>query len=122
VNNALLQASGITVHRNGRLTVQPTNFSVGAGETVGIYGPNGAGKSTLLQAIAGLLPLSSGTITMRGRVIGQEVPPLAYHRRIAAVFQEPLLLKGTVSHNVGLGGVDTYRIHKMMAASVTTAR
>ena len=103
MNNALLQASGITVHRNGRLTVQPTDFSVGAGETVGIYGPNGARKSTLLQAIAGLLPLSSGTITMRGRVIGQEVPTLVYHRRIAAVFQEPLLLRGTVSHNVGLG-------------------
>jgi tungstate transport system ATP-binding protein len=27
----------------------------------------------------------------------------AYHRRIAAVFQEPLLLRGTVSYNVGLG-------------------
>ena len=103
MNDALLQASGISVHRNGRLTLQPTDFAVRAGETVGIYGPNGAGKSTLLQALAGLLPLSAGTITVRGQVLGQDLTPFAYHRRIAAVFQEPLLLRGTVAHNVGLG-------------------
>jgi tungstate transport system ATP-binding protein len=78
--------------------------AVGLGpETVGIYGPNGAGKSTLLQALAGLLPLASGTITVQGQVLGADLAPLAYHRRIAAVFQEPLLLRGTVAHNVGLG-------------------
>jgi tungstate transport system ATP-binding protein len=103
VNDALLLALGISVHRNGRLTLQPTDFEVCAGETVGIYGPNGAGKSTLLQALAGLLPLSSGTIMVRGRVLGQGLTLFAYHRRIAAVFQEPLLLRGTVSYNVGLG-------------------
>ncbi len=87
----------------GGLTLQPTDFAVRAGETVGIYGPNGAGKSTLLQALAGLLPLTSGTITIKSQVLGEDLTPLAYHRRIAAVFQEPLLLRGTVSHNVGLG-------------------
>jgi tungstate transport system ATP-binding protein len=103
VSVPLLQASGISVHRAGRLTLEPSDFTVGAGETVGIYGPNGAGKSTLLQALAGLLPLTSGTLTVRGQVLGQELSPLAYHRRIAAVFQEPLLLRGTVAHNVDLG-------------------
>ena len=103
MSNVLLQALGISVHRDGRLTLHPTDFAVRAGETVGIYGPNGAGKSTLLQALAGLLPLSSGSISIRGEVLGQDLAPLTYHRRIAAVFQEPLLLRGTVSHNVGLG-------------------
>ena len=103
MKDALLRATGISVHRYGRLTLQPTDFAVRSGETVGIYGPNGAGKSTLLQALAGLLPLSSGTITVRGQVLGKDLTPFAYHRRIAAVFQEPLLLRGTVVHNVGLG-------------------
>jgi tungstate transport system ATP-binding protein len=103
VNDTLLQASGISVRRDSRLTLQPTDFAVRLGETVGVYGPNGAGKSTLLQALAGLLPLSSGTITVQGQVLGQDLTLRAYHRRIAAVFQEPLLLRGTVSHNVGLG-------------------
>jgi tungstate transport system ATP-binding protein len=103
VSEALLQASGISVRRHRRLTLHPTDFAVRAGETVGIYGPNGAGKSTLLQALAGLIPLASGTITVGGRVLGKDLAALAYHRRIAAVFQEPLLLRGTVAHNVGLG-------------------
>ena len=99
----VLRASGISVQRNGRLTLQPTDFVVSAGETVGIYGPNGAGKSTLLQALAGLLPLTSGTITLRSQVLGRDLAWLDYHRRTAAMFQEPLLLRGTVLHNVGLG-------------------
>lgn len=103
MTDALLEASAISVHRNGRLILQPTDFAIRAGETVGIYGPNGAGKSTLLQALAGLLPLSSGKITVGGRVLGRDLASLTYHRRVAAVFQEPLLLRGTVSYNVGLG-------------------
>lgn len=103
MNDVILQASGISVHRNSRLLLQLADFAVHAGETVGIYGPNGAGKSTLVQALAALLPLSSGTIAMRGRILGADLTEFAYHRRIAAVFQEPLLLSGTVSYNVGLG-------------------
>jgi len=103
VNAAVLRATGISVHRDGRPTLQPTDFALRAGETVGIYGPNGAGKSTLLLALAGLLPISSGTITVAGQVLGRDLAPLGYHRRTAAVFQEPLLLRGTVGHNVGLG-------------------
>jgi len=39
------------------------------GEVVGILGPNGAGKSTLLSAIAGLIPVSAGRITLGDRVM-----------------------------------------------------
>ncbi len=64
----------------------------------------------MLQALAGLLPIASGTVSFRGKMLGQEVSLLEYHRRTAAVFQEPLLLRGTVRHNVELGlklrGVD----------------
>jgi branched-chain amino acid transport system ATP-binding protein len=35
-------------------------------ELVGIIGPNGAGKSTLLKALFGLIPIRSGTVTLRG--------------------------------------------------------
>ena len=103
MNDVVLQASAIGVHRGGRIILQPTDFALRAGETVGIYGPNGAGKSTFLQALAGLLPLSSGTIAVHGQVLGKDITAFAYHRRIAAVFQEPLLLRGTVAYNVALG-------------------
>jgi len=36
-----------------------------AGELVGVIGPNGAGKSTLLKSLFGLIPVRSGTVTLR---------------------------------------------------------
>ncbi|NIL80574.1 ABC transporter ATP-binding protein [Rhodococcoides kroppenstedtii] len=42
------------------------NFYLNDGEIVGIIGPNGAGKSTLLKALFGLIPIRSGSVTLRG--------------------------------------------------------
>jgi tungstate transport system ATP-binding protein len=121
MTSALLEGSNIIVRRRQRVTLGPIDVSLTAGETVGVYGPNGAGKSTLLQALAGLLPLASGTLAFQGRTLGRDLDVLSYHRRIGAVFQEPLLLRGTVAHNVDLGlalrGVErTERKGRVLAA------
>jgi branched-chain amino acid transport system ATP-binding protein len=49
------------------------------GELVGVIGPNGAGKSTLLKAIFGLIPVRSGTVTIRG----EEITNLEAHKLVA---------------------------------------
>ena len=49
-----------------------TSLRVERGEIVTIIGPNGAGKSTLLKAVAGLLTLSAGSITLNGRDVSRE--------------------------------------------------
>ncbi len=41
--------------------VRGVDFAVRSGELVVVLGPNGAGKSTLVKAIAGLVPVHSGT-------------------------------------------------------------
>lgn len=46
--------------------VKDISFSCEEGEVVGILGANGAGKSTTLKCITGMIPLSSGTITVSG--------------------------------------------------------
>lgn len=58
-----LTISGRVDHPGFSLEV---DLSVGPGEVVTIVGPNGAGKTTLLRAVAGLAPLSAGTVTIDG--------------------------------------------------------
>ncbi len=63
-------------------------------EVVAVLGPNGAGKTTLLRALAGLLPIDEGRITLDGTVLDDPaadvfVPPAS--RCIGVVFQDYLL-------------------------------
>jgi molybdate transport system ATP-binding protein len=64
---------------------------VAPGEVLGVLGPNGAGKSTLLRALAGLLPLSAGSLRLDGVVLDEAetdtwVPP--ERRPVGIVFQD----------------------------------
>lgn len=59
-----LSASRLTVERGGRIVFSDLSFALGAGECLTVTGQNGAGKSTLLRALAGLLPLAGGTISL----------------------------------------------------------
>jgi ABC-type Mn2+/Zn2+ transport system ATPase subunit len=49
-----------------RRAIHEVSFSVHHGERVALIGPNGAGKSTLFKAIAGLVPFTSGEISVCG--------------------------------------------------------
>lgn len=61
-----LAAQKISVDRAGRRIVDRVDFTLSDGEAVIVAGPNGAGKSTLLRAIAGLLPIVEGALTLDG--------------------------------------------------------
>lgn len=56
----------VTVERGGYEALTDVTFDVGPGTLMGVVGPNGAGKSTLFDAVAGLLPISSGKIRLHG--------------------------------------------------------
>jgi branched-chain amino acid transport system ATP-binding protein len=63
----VLEARGISVGYGRISVIRNLDLSVGPGEIVALLGANGAGKSTTLMGLAGLLPISSGTILLRGR-------------------------------------------------------
>ena len=64
--------------------VSDVSFTVADREFMVLLGPSGCGKSTVLRMIAGLEPITSGTVSIDGRIMNQ-VP--AKLRDIAMVFQ-----------------------------------
>lgn len=53
----------------GIAVIGPVTLQLEVGEQLALTGPNGAGKSSLLLAIAGLLPVQSGTLSIAGQSI-----------------------------------------------------
>ncbi len=64
----VLVARGLGVRRGRREVLGGVDLELRRGEVTAILGPNGAGKSTLLAGLAGLVPLSAGSLERRGRL------------------------------------------------------
>jgi NitT/TauT family transport system ATP-binding protein len=66
--------------------VKAVSFTVERGQFVSILGPSGCGKSTLLMMVAGLEPVTEGTIRIGGTLVKRP------RRSVGIVFQDPTLL------------------------------
>jgi putative spermidine/putrescine transport system ATP-binding protein len=85
----------------GVLALDGLDLTIKGGEFVALLGPSGCGKSTALNCLAGLLPLTGGTITLDGRRI-DTVPP--EQRGFGMVFQNYALFPHmSVRANIGFG-------------------
>jgi tungstate transport system ATP-binding protein len=102
VAESLLTLRNVTVRHGEHVSLQSAALEVYAGEVLALIGPNGAGKSTLLRVMGMLQRPDQGTVVFRGQdaLNGNS---LELRRRIATVFQEPLLLNATVHQNAALG-------------------
>jgi multiple sugar transport system ATP-binding protein len=88
-------------YASGALAVDRADFTVADGEFMILLGPSGCGKSTTLRMIAGLESITSGQLSINGRVMN-DVP--AKDRDIAMVFQSYALYPHmTVADNLGFG-------------------
>jgi NitT/TauT family transport system ATP-binding protein len=75
--------------------VEDLTLEVGENEFVTLVGPSGCGKSTLLKLVAGLTPVSRGTVRVRETVVREPFADVGF------VFQQPVLLPWrTVLDNV----------------------
>ena len=81
--------------RTSRTAAKNVSFRVGSHEFVTVVGPSGCGKTSILRAVAGLVPISGGTISIDHR---------ADRAPFGMVFQQPMLLPWlTVRKNVEYG-------------------
>jgi len=101
VTTPLIQLQEIVAERAGRPVLDVPNLDIFPNEVLAVVGPNGAGKSTLLRVIALLERPKRGTLLFGGSPVSGSLLP--YRRRMALVFQEPLLLDTSVEANVRTG-------------------
>ena len=57
---------------NERYSARHVNFTVSAGEVVGLVGSNGAGKSTIIKSVIGVLPFTEGAVKVGGYDIARQ--------------------------------------------------
>ena len=82
---SFLELKNITkIYPNGTKAIDETSLNVEDGEFVVFVGPSGCGKSTLLRMIAGLEDITSGEISLDGKIINNIDPS---ERDVAMVFQ-----------------------------------
>lgn len=73
--------------KDGPVTaVQNVNFDIEQSEFVAIVGPSGCGKTTILKMLAGLVPYTSGSITIGGRLVDSP------QTNLGIIFQDAVLL------------------------------
>src|SRR3954454_299546 len=100
----LLELEGISKRFGPVQALDRVDFTVRAGEVVGLVGDNGAGKSTLVKAIAGINPPDEGTIRFEGREVRIHKPQDATELGIATVYQDLALCDNLdVVNNLFLG-------------------
>jgi len=95
--STLLELRGVEKrYDNGTLALERVDLAVGQHEFVSLLGPSGCGKSTALRMIAGLSPVTAGSIDWAGKA-GDHTKDISF------VFQEPTLMPWTqVFENVWL--------------------
>ena len=68
------------------VALEAATFSILKGSFVSLVGPSGCGKSTLLRLVAGLIPLTTGTLTVNGKPVTEP------RRDVGMMFQKATLL------------------------------
>jgi len=112
----LLEVRDLIVARGGVEVVCVPSFSLDEHETMALIGPNGSGKSSFMLSLACLLRPTSGQIIFRGEPLNYDGGETAFRRKIAMVFQEPLLFDTTVYENVATG----LKIRKVSGQEIST--
>ena len=102
---AFLEIENLAKSRGRAEILKDINLRVMKGEVLALIGPTGSGKTSLLRLINLLEGPSSGRILIEGREVSSlpESDLLPVRRRMAMVFQKPVMFRSDVEHNVSFG-------------------
>jgi tungstate transport system ATP-binding protein len=100
-----LELKGVGKSYGSSQILEGIDLQVEEGEVMALIGPTGSGKTTLLRLIDLLEEPSCGAILLEGRDVSRllERERLMLRRRMAMVFQKPVMFKASVKENVSYG-------------------
>jgi len=100
--------------------LKDVNFTIEAGQLVGVVGPTGSGKSTVVSLIPRFYDVTNGTVKIDGRdVRDYKVHPL--RDQIGYVLQDTVLFRGTILENIAFGRPNATREEIVDAAKLANA-
>lgn len=102
------------------LALTGVSFNIKPGEHVALIGPIGSGKSTIARLMIGLYPPSSGLVLVDGTDIRQ-LTPQSLRAKVGALFQDNVLLTGTIRENIVLGRDDVGDDEMLRASQISLA-
>ena len=85
----MITVTNFSKHYKGFAAVKDLSFSVAPGQILGLVGPNGAGKTTTLRALCGIVPPTSGQLSIAGHDIVKD--PIAAKRNLGYIPDDPRL-------------------------------
>jgi NitT/TauT family transport system ATP-binding protein len=90
--DVVIQANNLTkAFSETVVALENASFTVKKGSFVSLVGPSGCGKSTLLRLVAGLIPKTSGSLTVHGKEVTEP------RGDTGMMFQRPILLEWRTS-------------------------
>jgi len=96
------------------------DFSVRAGEVIGVVGPTGSGKSTVVSLIPRFYDTTGGRVTLDGRDV-RDYKLHALRDQISFVLQDTLLFRATIWENISYGSPDASIEDTVRAAELANA-
>jgi branched-chain amino acid transport system ATP-binding protein len=119
VSEIVVAARDVVAGFGANTVLHGVNLSVERGACVGIFGLNGAGKSVTMKVLAGLVPVRSGRVEIRGEDVTDEPPEARVPRGVAYLPQaRQLFPRLTVEQNLRLGGYVMRRRDKARYAAL----
>ena len=100
-----LTVSNLVVRRGNKAVANDLSITVESGSITALLGPNGAGKSSLVLALAGVLPVEQGSVTIDGVTLTGRSPEAVRRAGLAAVPEGHRVLAGlNVDDNLRAAG------------------
>lgn len=96
--------------------IKGVSLRIGAGECIAIVGQSGSGKTTLIKLLLRFYDPWRGRISIDG-VDLRDIDLSFYRSNVGVVHSDPIILYGTVAHNIAYGKPDA-KLEEIVAAAI----